>query len=109
MPYSEEPPPPPVVYFRYTDDTLRKLVQRMRERTEELKEKAIDPYASSPEVSPPVSKYGRVHANRPTSNTQTWLTGCLTHASYCPLSASPEAGRLPQVAGREADSEGRGG
>uniref|UniRef100_A0A671UL73 Cyclic nucleotide gated channel subunit beta 3, tandem duplicate 1 n=1 Tax=Sparus aurata TaxID=8175 RepID=A0A671UL73_SPAAU len=35
------------------DDTLRKLVQRLRERTEELKEKAIDPYASSPEVSPP--------------------------------------------------------
>ena len=38
-------------------------MQRLRERTEELKEKAIDPYASSPEVSPPVSKYGRVHTN----------------------------------------------
>ncbi|XP_073344148.1 cyclic nucleotide-gated channel beta-3-like [Pagrus major] len=51
----EEPPPPPVVYFRYTDDTLRKLVQRLRERTEELREKAIDPHASSPEISPPVT------------------------------------------------------
>lgn len=59
--FSEEapPPPPPVVYFRYTDDTLRSLIKRLRERTEILKEKAIDPYATSPEISPPVSKYGQ--------------------------------------------------
>ncbi|XP_055363998.1 cyclic nucleotide-gated cation channel beta-3 isoform X4 [Betta splendens] len=51
----EEVPPPPVVYFRYTDDTLRGLIKRLRERTETLKEKAIDPYATSPEISPPVT------------------------------------------------------
>lgn len=53
------PPPPPVVYFRYTDDTLRGLIKRLRERTEILKEKAIDPYATSPEITPPVSKYSQ--------------------------------------------------
>uniref|UniRef100_A0A3Q1CEG7 Cyclic nucleotide-binding domain-containing protein n=1 Tax=Amphiprion ocellaris TaxID=80972 RepID=A0A3Q1CEG7_AMPOC len=50
------PPPPPVVYFRYTDDTLRELAKKLKERTAELKEKAIDPYATSPEVTPPVTK-----------------------------------------------------
>ncbi|XP_054863277.1 cyclic nucleotide-gated cation channel beta-3 [Amphiprion ocellaris] len=49
------PPPPPVVYFRYTDDTLRELAKKLKERTAELKEKAIDPYATSPEVTPPVT------------------------------------------------------
>ncbi|XP_070709434.1 cyclic nucleotide-gated channel beta-3-like [Pempheris klunzingeri] len=49
------PPPPPVVYFRDTDDTLRNLAKRLKERTEILKEKAIDPYATSPEISPPVT------------------------------------------------------
>uniref|UniRef100_UPI001ED7DCAD cyclic nucleotide-gated cation channel beta-3-like n=1 Tax=Scatophagus argus TaxID=75038 RepID=UPI001ED7DCAD len=55
--FSEEapPPPPPVVYNRYTDDTLRALIRRLRERTSELKEKSIDPYATSPEISPPVT------------------------------------------------------
>lgn len=64
--FSEEappPPPPPVVYFRYTDDRLRNLVKSLRERTEILREKAIDPYATSPEISPPVSKYGHVQSN----------------------------------------------
>lgn len=55
--FSEEAPPPPVVYFRYTDDTLRGLIKRLRDRTEMLREKAIDPYATSPEITPPVSKY----------------------------------------------------
>ncbi|XP_034428969.1 cyclic nucleotide-gated cation channel beta-3 [Hippoglossus hippoglossus] len=50
-----EPPPPPVVYFRYTDDTLRDVIKRLRERTEMLREKAIDPYATSPEITPPVT------------------------------------------------------
>ncbi|XP_077364794.1 cyclic nucleotide-gated channel beta-3 [Festucalex cinctus] len=49
------PPTPPVVYFRYTDDTLRWLVKTFRERTENLKEKVADPYASSPEITPPVT------------------------------------------------------
>ncbi|KAM4534066.1 cyclic nucleotide-gated channel beta-3 [Odontesthes bonariensis] len=51
----EEPPPPPVVYSRYADDTLRSVMKRLRERTEMLKEKAIDPYATSPEITPPVT------------------------------------------------------
>uniref|UniRef100_A0A4W6C686 Cyclic nucleotide gated channel subunit beta 3, tandem duplicate 1 n=1 Tax=Lates calcarifer TaxID=8187 RepID=A0A4W6C686_LATCA len=50
------PPPPPVVYSRFTDDTLRDLIKRLRERTEMLKEKVIDPYATSPEITPPVTK-----------------------------------------------------
>lgn len=63
LPFSEEAPPaspPPVVYSRYTDDTIRNLIKQLKERTAMLKEKAIDPYATSPEISPPVSKYGRV-------------------------------------------------
>ncbi|XP_047424265.1 cyclic nucleotide-gated cation channel beta-3 [Mugil cephalus] len=58
MIFSEEappPPPPPVVYFRYTDDTLRMLASRLKERTEILREKVIDPYATSPEITPPVT------------------------------------------------------
>ncbi|XP_035855505.1 cyclic nucleotide-gated cation channel beta-3 isoform X3 [Sander lucioperca] len=52
----EAPPsPPPVVYFRYTDDTLRSMIKNLREQTEMLREKAIDPYATSPEISPPVT------------------------------------------------------
>ncbi|XP_037613537.1 cyclic nucleotide-gated cation channel beta-3 [Sebastes umbrosus] len=49
------PPPPPVVYFRCTDDTLRSVIKKLRERTEILKEKATDPYATSPEITPPVT------------------------------------------------------
>ncbi|KAK7881270.1 hypothetical protein WMY93_029679 [Mugilogobius chulae] len=54
---SEEPPPPPppVVYSRYADDHLRDVVKHLRERTEKLKEKVIDPYATSPEITPPVT------------------------------------------------------
>uniref|UniRef100_A0A3P9H085 Cyclic nucleotide gated channel subunit beta 3, tandem duplicate 1 n=1 Tax=Oryzias latipes TaxID=8090 RepID=A0A3P9H085_ORYLA len=51
----EEPPPPPVVYFRYTDDVLRGVIKALRERKEILKEKVIDPYATSPEITPPVT------------------------------------------------------
>ncbi|XP_033181007.1 cyclic nucleotide-gated cation channel beta-3-like [Mastacembelus armatus] len=49
------PPPPSVVYSHYTDDILRGLIKRLRERTEMLREKAIDPYATSPEITPPVT------------------------------------------------------
>ncbi|XP_077410421.1 cyclic nucleotide-gated channel beta-3-like [Vanacampus margaritifer] len=49
------PPTPPVVYSRYTDETLRWLAKLFRERTEALKEKVTDPYASSPEITPPVT------------------------------------------------------
>uniref|UniRef100_A0A3B4X1S1 Cyclic nucleotide-gated cation channel beta-3-like n=2 Tax=Seriola TaxID=8160 RepID=A0A3B4X1S1_SERLL len=51
----ENAPPPPVVYNRFTDDTLRTLVKRLKERTDMLKEKVIDPYATSPEITPPVT------------------------------------------------------
>uniref|UniRef100_A0A3Q3LNY9 Cyclic nucleotide-gated cation channel beta-3-like n=1 Tax=Mastacembelus armatus TaxID=205130 RepID=A0A3Q3LNY9_9TELE len=36
-------------------DILRGLIKRLRERTEMLREKAIDPYATSPEITPPVT------------------------------------------------------
>ncbi|KAL1006717.1 hypothetical protein UPYG_G00075850 [Umbra pygmaea] len=48
-------PLPPVVYSRYVDDTLREVVKDLRKRTKIYKEKVIDPYATSPEISPPVT------------------------------------------------------
>ncbi|XP_068199666.1 cyclic nucleotide-gated channel beta-3-like [Antennarius striatus] len=51
----EEAPPPPVVYSRHTDDTLRAVIKNLRDRLEVLREKAIDPYSTSPEISPPVT------------------------------------------------------
>uniref|UniRef100_A0A665X3D1 Cyclic nucleotide gated channel subunit beta 3, tandem duplicate 1 n=1 Tax=Echeneis naucrates TaxID=173247 RepID=A0A665X3D1_ECHNA len=52
----ENVPPPPAVYSHYTDDILRNVVKCLRERKEILKEKVIDPYATSPEITPPVTK-----------------------------------------------------
>ncbi|XP_071394253.1 cyclic nucleotide-gated channel beta-3-like [Centroberyx affinis] len=49
------PPPPPIVVNKYSDEQLRSIVQRMRERTDLYKEKLIDQYASSPEITPPVT------------------------------------------------------
>ncbi|KAA0704702.1 Cyclic nucleotide-gated cation channel beta-3 [Triplophysa tibetana] len=49
------PTPRPVVTTKHIDDQLIEIVKRLRERTEVLKEKIIDPYASSPESSPPVT------------------------------------------------------
>ncbi|KAE8280029.1 Cyclic nucleotide-gated cation channel beta-3 [Larimichthys crocea] len=51
----EEDSTPSEVYSRYTDDKLKDLATRLKERTQELKEKAIDPYATSPEITPPVT------------------------------------------------------
>uniref|UniRef100_A0AAY4A917 Cyclic nucleotide-binding domain-containing protein n=1 Tax=Denticeps clupeoides TaxID=299321 RepID=A0AAY4A917_9TELE len=51
------PPPPPIVVNRYADDQLRDVVKRLRDRTTLYREKIVDPYASSPERSPPVSEY----------------------------------------------------
>ncbi|XP_060725216.1 cyclic nucleotide-gated cation channel beta-3 [Tachysurus vachellii] len=45
----------PVVINTYSDAQLRKVIQQMRQRTQMFKEKVIDPYASSPERSPPVT------------------------------------------------------
>ncbi|KAL0156432.1 hypothetical protein M9458_047678, partial [Cirrhinus mrigala] len=53
----EEPPSPesrPIVISKHFDAQLIEIVQRYRQRTEQYKEKVIDPYASSPERSPPV-------------------------------------------------------
>ncbi|KAF7654522.1 hypothetical protein LDENG_00068600, partial [Lucifuga dentata] len=49
------PPPPPIVVNKYSDEQLRATIKKMRERTELYKEKVIDQYASSPELSPPVT------------------------------------------------------
>uniref|UniRef100_A0AAY4A6N6 Cyclic nucleotide-binding domain-containing protein n=1 Tax=Denticeps clupeoides TaxID=299321 RepID=A0AAY4A6N6_9TELE len=48
--------PPPIVFNSLVDERLRDLAKRLRERTDIYKEKVIDPYASSPERSPPVSE-----------------------------------------------------
>ena len=54
----EEPPAPrPTVINRYADQLLRDIVLRMKERTDIYKDKVKDPFASSPEMSPPASKY----------------------------------------------------
>ncbi|XP_056155225.1 cyclic nucleotide-gated cation channel beta-3-like [Lampris incognitus] len=47
--------PPPVIYSRYTDETLQDVMKRLRMRTDLYMEDVNDPYASSPEVSPPVT------------------------------------------------------
>ncbi|CAJ1081899.1 cyclic nucleotide-gated cation channel beta-3 [Xyrichtys novacula] len=49
------PPPPPIVINKYSDEQLRAIITRMRERLELYKEKTLDKYASSPEISPPVT------------------------------------------------------
>ncbi|XP_051970100.1 cyclic nucleotide-gated cation channel beta-3 [Xyrauchen texanus] len=49
------PPPQPIVINQYSDNHLRDIVKRLRDRSELYKEKVIDPYASSPERSPPVT------------------------------------------------------
>ncbi|XP_037549920.1 cyclic nucleotide-gated cation channel beta-3 [Nematolebias whitei] len=46
---------PPVVCPRYAEEVLKSVVQRLRERNELLKVKVIDPYATSPEITPPVT------------------------------------------------------
>ncbi|XP_076850756.1 cyclic nucleotide-gated channel beta-3 [Brachyhypopomus gauderio] len=47
--------PPDTVINKYSDVQLREILKQMRERTELYKEKILDPYASSPEHSPPVT------------------------------------------------------
>ncbi|XP_061613714.1 cyclic nucleotide-gated cation channel beta-3-like isoform X4 [Phyllopteryx taeniolatus] len=51
----EAAPPPPIVINPYSDEQLRSIVKRMRERLDVYKEKVTDQYASSPEISPPVT------------------------------------------------------
>lgn len=78
VPFSEAPPPspPPVVYSHYTEDMLRNMIKRLKQRTADLREKAIDPYATSPEVSPPVSEYGH------TGRKQLRLKSCSNSLSH---------------------------
>uniref|UniRef100_A0A668AM55 Cyclic nucleotide gated channel subunit beta 3, tandem duplicate 2 n=1 Tax=Myripristis murdjan TaxID=586833 RepID=A0A668AM55_9TELE len=49
------PPPPPIVVNKYSDEQLRAIIQRMRQRTTLYKEKVVDQHASSPEITPPVT------------------------------------------------------
>uniref|UniRef100_A0A3Q4GYY2 Cyclic nucleotide-gated cation channel beta-3-like n=1 Tax=Neolamprologus brichardi TaxID=32507 RepID=A0A3Q4GYY2_NEOBR len=49
------PPPPPIVINKYSDEHLRAIIINMRERKQLFKEKVIDQYASSPEITPPVT------------------------------------------------------
>ncbi|XP_026110633.1 cyclic nucleotide-gated cation channel beta-3-like isoform X2 [Carassius auratus] len=54
----EEAPCPesrPIVISKHFDAQLIEIVQHYRQRTDQFKEKIIDPYASSPERSPPVT------------------------------------------------------
>ena len=51
------PPPPPIVINRYSDNQLRSIAKQMRERQAMYMEKVVDQYASSPEITPPVSEY----------------------------------------------------
>uniref|UniRef100_A0A3B3H2T4 Cyclic nucleotide gated channel subunit beta 3, tandem duplicate 2 n=1 Tax=Oryzias latipes TaxID=8090 RepID=A0A3B3H2T4_ORYLA len=54
----EAPPPlPPIVINRYSDDQLRSIITKIKERRKIYREKVIDQYASSPEITPPVSEY----------------------------------------------------
>uniref|UniRef100_A0A3B3YIF2 Cyclic nucleotide-binding domain-containing protein n=1 Tax=Poecilia mexicana TaxID=48701 RepID=A0A3B3YIF2_9TELE len=50
---NDEAPPPPIVINKYSDEQLRNVAQRMKERLKLYKEKVIDQYASSPEITPP--------------------------------------------------------
>ncbi|XP_077410423.1 cyclic nucleotide-gated channel beta-3-like isoform X2 [Vanacampus margaritifer] len=52
---NEEAPPPPVIINQYSDEQLRSIAKRMRERLDIYKEKVTDQYASSPEITPPVT------------------------------------------------------
>lgn len=55
--FRQEAAPPPIVINEYSDEQLRAIVTRMRERLQVYREKVIDQYTSSPEISPPVSEY----------------------------------------------------
>ncbi|XP_066538387.1 cyclic nucleotide-gated channel beta-3-like [Hoplias malabaricus] len=52
---SEPTPPRPIIINQFSDNQLREVIKRMRDRTKLYKEKVIDPYATSPELSPPVT------------------------------------------------------
>lgn len=51
-----EAPPLPIVINRYSDEQLRSIVKRMKDRLQIYKDKVADQYASSPEITPPVSE-----------------------------------------------------
>lgn len=53
----EAPPPLPIIINKYSDEHLRNIIKQVRDRLELYKEKVVDQYASSPEISPPVSEY----------------------------------------------------
>uniref|UniRef100_A0A8C5HC87 Cyclic nucleotide-gated cation channel beta-3-like n=1 Tax=Gouania willdenowi TaxID=441366 RepID=A0A8C5HC87_GOUWI len=80
----------PVVYYRFTDDHLRGVIKSLRERRNILKEKAIDPYATSPEITPPVSKNHRP-THRSTRSSSKLILSILLHLSLKSLNPSPSS------------------
>uniref|UniRef100_A0A3Q3B6I8 Cyclic nucleotide-gated cation channel beta-3-like n=1 Tax=Kryptolebias marmoratus TaxID=37003 RepID=A0A3Q3B6I8_KRYMA len=99
--FSADAAPAPPVYSHYADDVLRSVIRRLRERNASLREKVVDPYATSPEVTPPVSKCGRKRRRRPLG----WkLRKCL-----CPVSSGFPEGGLRQDEGGGAPGRGGGG
>uniref|UniRef100_A0A3Q2QYF0 Cyclic nucleotide-gated cation channel beta-3-like n=1 Tax=Fundulus heteroclitus TaxID=8078 RepID=A0A3Q2QYF0_FUNHE len=54
------PPTPPIVINKYSDEQLRHISRRMKERLSLYKEKVTDRYASSAEITPPVSEYHHI-------------------------------------------------
>ncbi|CAL8311765.1 unnamed protein product [Merluccius merluccius] len=64
------PQPPAIVINKYSDEQLRAIVRKIRERTDFYREKVVDQYASSPEITPPVTpllrkdRYARVIEER---------------------------------------------
>uniref|UniRef100_A0A3P9P2F0 Cyclic nucleotide-gated cation channel beta-3-like n=1 Tax=Poecilia reticulata TaxID=8081 RepID=A0A3P9P2F0_POERE len=46
----------PIVINKYSDEQLRNVAKKMKERLKLYKEKVIDQYASSPEITPPKKK-----------------------------------------------------
>ncbi|TRY56032.1 hypothetical protein DNTS_013859 [Danionella cerebrum] len=55
QPAEEVKEPRPIVISEFVDTHFIEMIHKYRERTQQYKEKVIDPYASSPERSPPVT------------------------------------------------------
>lgn len=99
-------PPPPVVFSRHTDAVLRDIVLRLRERTATYKQKVVDPYATSPEISPPVSAslehthtyvktHTHTHVNTPSEQIMHAQRGPHTHIPTSDLTNRTESLMTP--------------
>lgn len=108
------PPPPPIVINKYSDEQLRAVIKRMRDRLEIYKEKAVDQYASSPEISPPVSesKHRIICLQLPSvyamCNLLILIVGALTGQLYCSFSTSVTQRRVHKSHWGEEKASGGG-